>query len=230
MIKRLVCDIDGTLIVNSQKMFEESRRKTLSRLRLLTEENLEKFREACSNYEDNYDRYAIKEYRMHMSKEMGIELPIEFPFVFFEELSYNIPYRTERMRKCLDDLKEKYEMVILSNYFKSSQMNRLISMGIDDYFMDCFGQEKTKPHKEAFLMACGKHSPEECVMIGNDLTIDIIPAKNLGMHVLLVNSKDVYKYEDDISLAGYPPFVDCFEDITPDLIESLFVRKGKCEI
>ena len=221
MIKRLVCDIDGTLIINSQKMFEESRRKTLSRLRLLTDENLEKFRKACSNYEDEHDRYAIKEYRTHLSKEMGIELPIEFPFVFFEELSYNIPYRSERMKKCLDDLKERYEMVILSNYFKSSQMNRLISMGIDDYFTDCFGQEKTKPHKEAFLMACEDHLPEECVMIGNDLPIDIIPAKQVGMHVLLVNSRDVYKYEDDIALAEYPPFVDCFEDITPTFIDSL---------
>ena len=46
-----------------------------------------------------------------------------------------------------------------------------------------------KPNKKAFEKAMGGHLPEECLMVGDNYLIDILPAKELGMSTYLISEK-----------------------------------------
>lgn len=89
------------------------------------------------------------------------------------------------------ELAKIYELTILTNYFSLSQRNRLNNMGIGHFFLEYYGERKLKPHKEAFIEACGPYKPSQCVMIGDDYLLDILGAKRAGLNTIFVNSKGV---------------------------------------
>ena len=60
MIKRLIFDVDGTLITGVN--FIDSIRKTLSKLGIYTENNVKLFLEGIKTYEQLYNNYNIKSY------------------------------------------------------------------------------------------------------------------------------------------------------------------------
>ena len=66
----------------------------------------------------------------------------------------------------------------------------------------------------AYISACGNNKPEECVMIGDDLILDIQGAQNAGLHTILVNSRKLNTPKGTIE-------VKCVEDITLELINDL---------
>lgn len=88
-------------------------------------------------------------------------------------------------------------------------------MGIDDLFLECYGEELIKPNDEIYLKACGKFSPEECVMIGDNLHLDIEKARDLGINTIFVNTKSI-DYENPQTVV-----VGDVTEITVDLIESM---------
>lgn len=81
-------------------------------------------------------------------------------------------------------------MVLLTNYFEESQRNRLEEMNINLFFTECYGEEKIKPNKEAYLAACGNHLPSECVMIGDNLELDVMVPMELGMQAIWVTNNN----------------------------------------
>ena len=44
--------------------------------------------------------------------------------------------------------------------------------------------------QHTILIACGEYKPYECVMIGDDLYLDIECAQNIGMNTILVSTKN----------------------------------------
>ena len=99
----------------------------------------------------------------------------------------------DRLIDMLKYLSSKYELVILTNWFYSSQYERLKNAKIDMYFKEIIsGEEIMKPSKEAFLKAVGSTSAKDCLMVGDNYDIDIIPAKKLGIDVLLVSKYQKY--------------------------------------
>ena len=86
----------------------------------------------------------------------------------------------------LEYLKQKYDMVILTDWFVSSQKERLRKVNILQYFKQIYGAEKTKrkPYPEAFLQAIGENKPEECVMIGDSFKRDIEGAISVGIQAI----------------------------------------------
>ena len=85
-----------------------------------------------------------------------------------------------RIKKTLQYLKQKYDLVVLSNWFKKSQDERLKRLGLDKYFSTTYMTENIpmKPNKEAFEIAKGPYEFSECVMVGDSLktekTIDFL--------------------------------------------------------
>ena len=88
-------------------------------------------------------------------------------------------------------LNEKYELVVLTNWFSNSQINILKKLGILHYFNEIIGTDQVlnKPNKEAFLKACGNYKIEECLMIGDNFDIDILGAYSAGMDAIWYNPK-----------------------------------------
>lgn len=212
MIKRLIFDIDGTLIRGVS--FHPTISKTLKKLGYYTEENVKLFMEVKDKYEEEYSYFDRGEYIKYLNKHLNMKLDDAFFKIFFEELRKCIPNNSDNLKKVLEDLAKEYELVILSNYFEESQMNRLNAMGIGHLFLEYYGEKIMKPSNDAYLSACGEYEPYECVMIGDDPYLDIKRAKDLGLKTIFINSKLPDNSEADITLKSV-------EDLSINLIEKL---------
>lgn len=189
MIKRLIFDVDGTLITGVK--FTDFVKNALKRVNAYSEENLANFMNGIKTYETIYDNYNKKDYLEHMSKYINQKLDDEFLDIFFDELKHAIQPKSEELIHTISELSKRYEMVILTNYFSKSQLNRLNNLGIGEYFTECYGEELIKPNKNSYIKACGNNKPEECVMIGDDPILDIVSAQKYGLNTIFVNTKNI---------------------------------------
>ena len=213
MIKRLIFDVDNTLIVGAN--FKEAVMKTLDELNIYSEENVDNFFEGISSYEGIYDNYNFSDYKRHMEKCMNVIIPDNFLDVFFYYLKDAVPARNDKLISTIDALSKKYELVLLTNYFSISQTNRLDNMGIGKYFTEAYGEDLIKPNRDAYIKACGSHKPEECVMIGDSLYLDIECARNAGLKTIFINTKKIDTSNLDVVT------VDKVENITEDVLNKL---------
>lgn len=213
MIKRLIFDVDNTLITNVN--FKSAIKDTLVDLNIYSEERMEGFIKGIGTYESIYNNYNKSDYTRHMSECINFRLGDDFLVVFFNHLKNVIPEKNEKLIESIRTLASKYEMVLLTNYFRKSQLNRLNEMGIGKYFSHSYGEELIKPNRGAYLVACGEYKPNECVMIGDDLYLDIECAQDVGMNTILVNTKNVNV--DNVNTI----VVENVEEIDLALIESI---------
>ena len=152
MIKRLIFDIDGTLITGVS--FDKAIKNSLLEHGLFSEENKQKFICAISTYENNHSEYEQKQYLQYFSQVLGYQLDKEFLDTFFRNLGlYAIPDNNKELIETIEKLSKKYELVLLSNYFEKSQRGRLKHIGIDKYFTEYYGEKICKPNRQAFFDA-----------------------------------------------------------------------------
>lgn len=92
----------------------------------------------------------------------------------------------------LDYLKEKYHLHIITNGFEEVQYVKLEQSKLLHYFDQIVTSEQVgvkKPNPEIFrhalVKAFCKH--DESIMIGDDLPVDILGAKAIGMHQVYFN-------------------------------------------
>ena len=213
MIKRLIFDVDGTLITGVN--FTDSIKKTLIKLGLYSEKNIKLFLEGIKTYEQFYNNYNIKSYTKHFEQVLNHKLPENFVFLFWEELKNAIPPKNNKLIDTISKLSEKYELVLLTNYFSISQLNRLNNMMIGKFFKKCYGENCLNPNKQAYIDACGNNKAEECVMIGDDLYLDIKRAKEEGLYTIFVNTKGIEKN------SNMGMVVNSVEEITIEFINAL---------
>ncbi len=188
MIKRLIFNIDGTLIRNVQ--FNDAIVQTLKEAKIYSDKNLEIFLNSIKEYEKNYDNYNTTDYLNFFSNQLGINLERNFLEIFFKHLKKAIPSNFDEIQETIEYLSKKYELVLLSNYFEKSQRNRLEAMGINKYFKEYYGEHKIKPYDEAYWQAKGIFEPSECIIIGDDLELDIKKPLKLGFNTILVTDKE----------------------------------------
>lgn len=99
------------------------------------------------------------------------------------------PYTIE----ILNYLTEKqYQLHLITNGFEKTQHSKLKSSGLDKYFIEVItseGSNSLKPHKEIFDYAFKKTgaTPEQSIMIGDAIDVDILGGLNAGMDQLHVN-------------------------------------------
>lgn len=192
MIKRVIFDIDNTLI-DWKTEYNDKVREVLEEFNEKREEaEIKKLQEAFNEYENYYltfnlDKIVefVRKYTdVNYSKEIiqrildmwGTCVPQEYPIENIDTLKY---------------LKDKYKLVILTDWFLKPQLNRLKLLKIDKFFSEIYTAEnfKRKPNKEAFIQAMGEYKPEECIMIGDSYERDIIGATNCGLYTIWYRGK-----------------------------------------
>lgn len=88
------------------------------------------------------------------------------------------------------------KLILLTNEPAQRQVQKICRLaldhGVDAYYMS---QEKqvAKPESAAFLNICQDFviHPQECLMVGNDLDIDILPAAVLGFKTCWVGKQNI---------------------------------------
>lgn len=89
-------------------------------------------------------------------------------------------------------LYKKYTLHLITNGFEKTQHSKLKNSGLDKYFVEVITSEASnslKPHKEIFEYAFQKTGslPEESIMIGDSIEVDIQGAINAGIDQVHVN-------------------------------------------
>ena len=92
----------------------------------------------------------------------------------------------------LDYLSDKYHLHIITNGFEEVQFIKMRHSDLEKYFKTITTSEAAgvkKPHPNIFkhaLQLANAH-PNECIMIGDDLHIDVKGAKDLDIHQVYFN-------------------------------------------
>lgn len=119
-----------------------------------------------------------------LAKEMGV--------VFLDLLPTRkllFPYANEILNYLAE---KKYRLHLITNGFEKTQHSKLEHSGIAKYFEEVItseGSNSLKPHKEIFEYAFQKTNalPEESIMIGDSIDVDILGALNAGIDQVHVN-------------------------------------------
>ncbi len=99
------------------------------------------------------------------------------------------PYTIEILNYLAD---KKYELHLITNGFENTQHSKLKHSGLSPYFKQVItseGSNSLKPNKEIFDFAFQKTgaTPEESIMIGDTMEVDILGAINAGIDQIHVN-------------------------------------------
>ena len=189
MIKRIIFDLDNTLIMWLDHY-------SLLLKDILKDNNLDIdyliIDRAIEAQEVKYD-YLTKEQLLH-DINAGLDEPVSMSLV--DQILERQKVLAEYDEDTIDVLKylaSKYEIVVLTNYFKDTQTGRLKTAGLLPYINEVFGGDtigKIKPNPSGFIKAMGNHTANECLMIGDSLNIDIKGAKNVGIPTILVDREN----------------------------------------
>ena len=186
MVKKLIFDLDNTLIIWKDE-YVQALQETLKKYN--NNEDADYVNSLIDNYEDYYDEYDKEKMLEHINNNIKEKINMDFIDDFLIEIGY-MSEPNEEVIDTLEYLSKKYELVVLTNWFKIPQTNRLKTAKIDKYFKEIFGgEEYIKPQKEAFLTAAGNTKVEECIMIGDSYTLDVMGAYNVGIRPIFMNPK-----------------------------------------
>lgn len=98
----------------------------------------------------------------------------------------------------VEELAEKYRLFILSHARREDIENLLGKKNLLEYFENVYITREyglRKPDTEIYKKILDEENlqPEECVMIGDDSLLDLLPAKVAGLHTILFS-----RFVDDI--------------------------------
>ena len=189
MIKKVIFDLDFTLM-DWEEEYIFAITNVINKLNLgYSEEKIKELDNVLTTYEDVYTIYEKKTFCDYLNEKCGTNLPYEFVDMLIEEQTKCYRLFTESEIDTLEYLSSKYELMVLSNWFTYTQVKRLENAGILKYFSKVSGgdERELKPSLKAFDIVDKK---EECVMIGDSLNKDILPALEVGMQAIHLTKKD----------------------------------------
>lgn len=193
MIKRVIFDIDDTLIPWKEEYFNEIK-YTLDDLNIkYTDKDSDEILQAMRDYENEYYTFDRKQVNDYINKYTKKKYPEKFMYALTKRYECCVPNKiSHNIIDILEYLKSKYELVILTDWYADQQKKRLEKLDILKYFSNLYSAEKTKrkPFKEAFMQAIGENKPEECIMIGDNIERDIQGALNAGLKAIYYNPKN----------------------------------------
>lgn len=191
MIKRLIFDLDNTLIDWKDEYWNAVSRSFEELEINYTDDDMRAVKRAIDIYEDGRNiTYNKEKMKKTVEAELGYKLPDDFMERWSENLKTCIPEKIDNdIIETLEYLSKKYDLVILSNWLRDSQIGRLKNANLYKYFSNFYITEDIpmKPHKESFEIAIGNYEKSECIMIGDSLKTDIKGAINAGIKAIYLN-------------------------------------------
>ena len=200
MIKKIIFDVDGTLLNTEKDCFDTYndyfKSKGINNYKDYTLEIfslIDKFDEITKNYDKN-----------DLVDFVNNNIDIEFTSIDFNNIfklyQEHATLLSEDIIKTLDILSKRFELVTLSKWYVEDQEKRLEKAGVLKYFKKVYGIENAglKPNKEAYLTACGDCKVSECLMVGDSMKSDIGGARQIGMEAVLIDPTMKNKYKNKI--------------------------------
>ena len=190
MKKRFICDLDGTILNGDFSLVYDYFSN------ILPEEKANYFRDNCDMlldlYENKFPKYDEYYLSKFLSDKIGCLITDKMIHTWNGLLEECDDYIEDGIIEVLEYLKEKDKsIVVLTNWFKSSQEARLKRQLLLPYFDQVYaGDTYLKPSKDSYLLAKGDYKIEDCVMIGDNFEKDFYGAKRIGMDAVYYNREN----------------------------------------
>lgn len=198
MIKVILFDLDGTLYKSPEvrKKFAEAAYHALAKLKKISVKEaksmIEETREKLKEKHGFPVPYTLTLVRFGMPVEMWHKENIDF-FDPRDYLSQN-----GELKEMLLGLRKRCRLAILTNNNEVQAQRILEALQVGDLFDRVFSYNsfKTmKPNPEFFMKAAKEMdvNPDECLVVGDRYSVDLIPAQDLGMKIYEVKGPDDIK-------------------------------------
>lgn len=191
-MKKIVFDLDGTLIFigNVRKIYYERFIKKY-KLNISGDE----LYQAIDSFEYIIGDEPIKydQLRSHINNTLNINLDLN---IFMELMnSYaSIPFkRIDDVKKVLDYLAQKYELIAYTNWFTDNQITRLKLNNIYNYFSKVIGWDIVgkKPSLKGIQKIIGNDNISNYIFIGDRIDIDLEVPGSMGAETIFLNTKSI---------------------------------------
>ena len=198
MIKRIIFDLDNTLI-QWKNEYDQAIVLAYKDCNIdITEEELKEFVDVLHDYENTHTNFNKELMMNFFNKNYKYGMPVGYIDRWIQHLKSMTPDKDEKLVSTLEYLSKKYSLVVLTNWYREAQEGRLKNLNVYKYFDYLYdGEEYMKPSKEAFIKAQGEYNANECLMIGDNIEIDLSVPKSMGMRTILITNKDI-DYEEKI--------------------------------
>ncbi len=200
MIKKIIFDLDDTLIDFDDKLTHALDIRAYH----ISNEEYQKILELLFTYEQRHDQYDYSTMYEEINEVLKNKIKKEEFFKILNDAKKLVPKKKDKkLISILEYLSSKYELVVLTNFFTEIQAARLAKYGILKYFSEVIGGDiaKCKPHFRSYALACGFCKFEECLMIGDNLELDVKKPIEYGMDAIWYKKeKKESKYKSVSSL------------------------------
>lgn len=198
MIKVILFDLDGTLYKSPEirKKFAEAAYHALAKLKNISvgdaKRMIEGTREKLKQKHGFPVPYTLTLIRFGMPVETWHKENIDF-FDPRDHLSQN-----GELKKMLSGLRKRRRLAILTNNNETQAQRILEALKVRNLFDRVFTYNsfKTmKPNPDFFKKAAKEMGvkPDECLVVGDRYSVDLIPAQDLGMKIYEVKGPDDIK-------------------------------------
>lgn len=225
-IKAVFFDIDDTLY-NSTQLAKMARKNSIKAMidAGLPEKDESKVFEILKKIIDKYGSNYPQHYDVLIKEIGGSWNPkiVASGVVAYEhtKIGYLTPF--PKVIPTLLEFRKKYKLGIISNGLAIKQWEKLIGLGVHHLFDVVVTSEEEgfeKPDVRIFKQGVKRIGlkPDECLMVGDRLEIDIVGANEAGMHTALIQKK---KHKKTTTKEVKPEFK--IEDISEliDVLEEL---------
>lgn len=201
-LKTIIFDIDSTLYTNDEYAVEQVdvQLRHFAKIKNTTPEQIRKMIEDFrNNYRKEHDGKNISLGNTLTHFGISIEESIKWRENLLEPKNFLHP--DSKLIEVLSKLKEKFNMICVTNNPILPAFKTLQAIGIDKLIPEIIGLDtchKSKPDPEILKLAAKKTNAkiDECLSVGDRFDIDLRLALELGMGGILVDGvEDVYTFD-----------------------------------
>ena len=203
MIKKIIFDLDNTLLFLSDE-WEENYKRFVDKYNLSISAN-ELFL-SIGNFEKSMKNIVVSKQKLseYVSNDLSIDFTTNMILELLEIYDNTSLLNTDTIYDILNYLSEKYELIAYTNWFTDNQINRLKKYDLDKFFTKVYGWDilPKKPSKEGLSEIIKNDNIENYIFIGDSIELDLEVPYSMGIATIFYNRKNIKqnKYKEILKI------------------------------
>ena len=192
MIKKIIFDLDNTLLFLSDE-WKENYKRFIEKYNLNISTN-DLFL-CIGNFEKKMNNIVVSKQKLseYVSNDLFIDFTTNMILELLEIYDNTSLLNTDTIYDILNYLSEKYELIAYTNWFTDDQIKRLKKYDLDKFFTKVYGWDilPKKPSKEGLSEIIKNDDIENYIFIGDSIELDIEVPYSMGITTIFYNRKNI---------------------------------------